>query len=177
MLREPIFKVAPEAFDGIEFRRIGGKEEQCDIGRKVERGGFVKGAVIEEHQMEAGRIGRGKVLQEELKALGIEDGQFQKEPLAGDGFHGPIQIQTLKAIGSGDNRLAPPRSDALAHDGQQPAATLILHPHAPAGVALLLGSLDCAQELRRESRLKLGNGGRVFFGCERRGDLGLACSW
>jgi hypothetical protein len=41
----------------------------------------VKSPVIEQEEREAGRIGGGEVVEEELKALGIESGQFQKEAL------------------------------------------------------------------------------------------------
>jgi hypothetical protein len=41
----------------------------------------VKSPVIEQEGMGAGRIGGGEVGEEELKALGIESGQFQQEAL------------------------------------------------------------------------------------------------
>lgn len=176
MLGKPIFEVAPQAFDGIEFGGIGGKEEQRDVGRQAERVSFVKGPVIEEHEMEAGGVSGREVIEEELKALRIEEGQFQKETLAGERFHRAIQVQTLKAIGSGDDGLHSPRRDAMAEDGQQPTTAFILDPDATATVSLLLSGLDGAQELRGECSLELGHRGSVFFGWERRGALGLACN-
>ena len=64
----------------------------------------------------------------------------------------------------------------MPHDRQEPASAFILHPHATVRVALLVGIVDCGQELRGEGVLKLGNRVKVFFGWERRGDLGLAWS-
>jgi hypothetical protein len=68
------------------------------------------------------------VVEEELKALRIEGGQFQKETLPGKGVDGPIQIQTLEARGRGDNGLDPTGGDPAALDRQQPTATFVLDP-------------------------------------------------
>ena len=71
-VRKPIFEIAPEALDGIEFRGVGRKEEQRDVGGKVQRPRFVKRPIIEEEEVEAGRISSGKMVEKELKALRIK---------------------------------------------------------------------------------------------------------
>jgi hypothetical protein len=110
--------------------------------RSAERVGFVKGPVIEEQQREAGGSSSGKGLQEEVKAWGMEDGQFPEEARAGERFHGPIPIQTLSAISRRPDRLAPTSRDPMPQDGQQPTAALVLRPHATALGAVWAGSLD-----------------------------------
>jgi len=87
---QPIFEIAPEACDRISLRRIRGKGQQGHILGQAESRGFGKGAVIQEQEMEALGIGGGKVVQEELKALGIEQRRLKKEALAGQRFHGPV---------------------------------------------------------------------------------------
>ncbi len=72
ILREPVFEVAPQTFDGIEFGGIGRKEEQPDIGGQAQLARFMKGAIVEEEEVEAVGIGHGEVVEEEFKALGIE---------------------------------------------------------------------------------------------------------
>ena len=81
-LCEPIFEVTPEPLDGIELGGIGRQEHQGDIAWEVQCLGFVEGAIVEQQQMEASRIGGSKMIKEELKALGIEDRQFEKETLS-----------------------------------------------------------------------------------------------
>jgi hypothetical protein len=49
--------------------------------------------------MEARGIGCSKVIEEQLEALGIERGQFEKETLSGKGFNRAVQVETLEAIG------------------------------------------------------------------------------
>jgi hypothetical protein len=51
--------------------------------------------------MEAQRIGGSKMIEEELKALGIKERQFQKETLSRQRFDRPVQIEALEAIGRG----------------------------------------------------------------------------
>ena len=51
--------------------------------------------------MELDGMSRREVIEKELKALSVEGRQFEKETLAGSWFDSPIQIETLKAIGSG----------------------------------------------------------------------------
>jgi hypothetical protein len=58
----------------------------------------VKRAIIEQQEMEAGRISSGKMIEEELKALGIEGRQFQKEALAGEWVDGAVEVETLEVI-------------------------------------------------------------------------------
>jgi len=61
----------------------------------------VKRAIIEQEEREADGIGRSKVVEEKLKALGIEGRQFQKETLPREWSDGPVQGETLEAIRGG----------------------------------------------------------------------------
>ena len=117
-LCQPIFEVAPQPLDRIQLRRIGRKEEQRHIRGQAECPGFMERAIVEQQQVEAGGISGRKMVEEEVKALRIQGGQFQKETLAGHGCHGPIQIQALKAIGRRYDRLDSARGDPMAHDRQ-----------------------------------------------------------
>jgi hypothetical protein len=58
----------------------------------------VKGPIVEQQQMEARGSKSSKVLEEELKALSIQDRQFQKEALPRPRFNRPVQIKTREAI-------------------------------------------------------------------------------
>jgi hypothetical protein len=109
----------------------------------------MKRAVIEQEEMEARGVGSSEMLQEEVKALRIEGGQFQKEALPGHWFHGAIEIPALKAIGGRHDGLAPAGGNPMTHDGQEPAAALILRPHTTVQVPVLASSVDGRQELSR----------------------------
>lgn len=98
---EPIFEVAPKAFDGVEFGRGGREKEQADVGRHVEMASCVKSTIVEQEQLKIGGRGSSEMIKEELKALSIEEGQFEKETFPRLRFYCPVQIQTLKAIGGG----------------------------------------------------------------------------
>ena len=124
--------------------------------------------------MELDGMSRREVIEKELKALSVEGRQFEKETLAGSWFDSPIQIETLKAISAGHQRLNSASGDAVSEDGQESTATLILHPEAPLPISVLLGRRSVAQKMDREGLLKLCDRLRLFFGCERRGALGLA---
>ena len=113
---EPIFEIAPEAFDRIQLRGIGREEEKADIGRQAQSVGLVKGPIIEDEEMEVGGRSGSQLLQEELKEGAGQCGQLQKEALARRRFHGPIQIETLEPIGSRDHGLEPAGGDPAAHD-------------------------------------------------------------
>ena len=58
----------------------------------------MKGAVVEEQQMEGGRIKGGEVIEEELKALSVQERQFQKEALPCEWLDRPVQVETFEAI-------------------------------------------------------------------------------
>jgi hypothetical protein len=76
--------------------------------------GFVKGPIIEQEQMEAGGIGGGKMVEEELKAVRIESGQCEKEALARERFNGAVQIETLEVICCRQERWDAPSGDPPA---------------------------------------------------------------
>jgi hypothetical protein len=174
--REPIFEIAPQPFDRIQFRGIRRKEEQSHVGREAQLPGFVEGPIVEQQQMETGGVGSSKMIEEELKALSIEEGEFQKEALSGQWFDRAVEVETLEAIGGREERLHAAGRDAAAHDGQEAAATFILRPHAPVVIAVLLRGLDLGQELCAERLLEVREVCGLFFGWERRGALALARS-
>jgi hypothetical protein len=126
--------------------------------------------------MKPGGIGGGKVIEEDLKALGIEQRQLEKEALAGQRFHDPIEIEILKTVGRGQERVHPTGGDAAAHEGEQATARFVLGPEAPLRVALLLSTGYACLDVRAESCLKGDDVLKLFFGCERRGALSLAWS-
>src|SRR5215213_3213229 len=115
--------------------------------------------------MEALRVGGGKVVQEELKALGIEQQQLEKEALAGQRFHGPVQGEALETVGRRQERWHPAGCDPAAHDGEQATAGFVLGPQAPLRVAVLASSRYACLELRPKGRLEVGDLCGLFFGC------------
>lgn len=135
----------------------------------------MKGPIVEQEEVEGGGISSGKVLQKELKALSIQERQFQKEALARLGLDRPVQIETLEAIRRREEGLDAAGGDAAAQDGEQAAATFVLRPQPPLPIALVLSTGYLSLEVRAERGLELDNVLRLFFGCERRGALGLAC--
>ena len=134
----------------------------------------MKRPIVQQEEMEASRIGGGKMVEEELKALRIQSWHFQKEALAGEWFDRPVQREKLEVIRSGQTSLAPTSSDATAHDRQQATAAFVLDPQPPLPVALPLGAGYTRSELGVERRLELDPVLGLFFGCERRGALSFA---
>jgi hypothetical protein len=101
----------------------------------------VKRAVIEQQEREAVRSGGGEVIEEEWKALGVEQRQSEKEAGSGQGLHCAVQREALTAIGAGQQGLDAAGRDTATHDGQQTAATFVLGPEAPPGRAVLLDAV------------------------------------
>jgi hypothetical protein len=172
--RKPIFEIAPESLDGVEFRRVGRKEEQPEVGGKAQRPCFVKRTIIEEEQVEAGRISGGKMVEEELKSVRIEDGQFEKEALASQRLDRAVQVESLEVIRRWQERLDATSSDPTTQHWQEPTATFVLHPQPPLGISLLVGTGDTHAELSGKHGLELRDVCGLFFGCERRGALSFA---
>src|SRR5215470_16925313 len=114
--------------------------------------------------MEASKISGGKVIEEELKTLSVEQRQFEKEALSCQRFNRPVQIETLEAISSRQERLDSAGRDAATHDRQQPTATFVLGPQTPLPIALVLGTGYAGLEMRAERGLEVGDGLGVFFG-------------
>ena len=84
--------------------------------------GFVIGPIIEQEQMEAGGIGGGKMVEEELKAVRIESGQFEKEALPRERFHSAVQVETLEVIRRRQERLDATSSDPPAMNPALPTS-------------------------------------------------------
>ena len=117
-----------------------------------------------------------KVVKEELKALGIEQRQLEKEARAGQRFHDPVEVETLEAVGRGQERVHPAGGDPAAHEGEQATARFVLGPEPPLRVAVLLSTGYACLDVRAESCLKGDDVLKLFFGCARRGALSWARS-
>ena len=126
--------------------------------------------------MEPLGIGGGEVVQKELKERGVERRQFEKEAAPGQGFHGAIQVQTLEALGRGQDGLDAGGGDSAPDDRQQATPTLILDPQAALSIAGPASGRYLGLEVGGERARKLLDRGKVFLGCERRGALSLALS-
>jgi hypothetical protein len=100
----------------------------------------VKCAIIEQEEMEAGGSGGGKVVEEELKALSIEDGEFQEEARARERFNGPLQGETLEAVGGRHTRVEAARGEPTTQNGEESTPPFVLYPPAPLLIAVLLGT-------------------------------------
>ena len=124
--------------------------------------------------MEAGRISCGKMVEEELKPVRIEGGQFEKEALASQRLDRAVQVESLEVISSRQERLDATSSDPTTQNWQEPTATFVLHPQPPLGISLLVGTGDTHAELSGERGLELRDGFGLFFGWERRGALSFA---
>jgi hypothetical protein len=133
-------------------------------------------AISEQEEREADGSGRSQVGEEKVKALGIEGRQFQKETLPREWFDGPVQGETLEAIGGWEERLDAARREPAAQNRQEPTATFVLDPQAPLAIALLVGTGYARVELRPERSLELDTIRGLFCGCERRGALSFAFS-
>jgi hypothetical protein len=136
--------------------------------------GLVTGGVVEQQQVKTLTLRGDEVVEEELESLRIEGRQFQEEALAGQRFDGPIQVEALEAVGRGPQGLDAAGGDTVAHERQQATATFVLRPYPTAPLTWLLGGVAPLWEVPGQCLLKLGYRFGVFFGCARRGDLGLA---
>lgn len=112
--------------------------------------------------MEASGISSGKVIEEELKALSVEQRQFEEEALPRQRFDRPVQIETLEAVSRRQEGVNPAGGDAAPHDGQQAATTFVMGPQVPLPIALLLGAGYARLEMRVERGLEVGDVLRVF---------------
>jgi hypothetical protein len=84
---------------------------------------------------------------------------------------------SYQILSGGHQGLDAAGGDAMTKNRQEATATFILGPEAPLPIALLLRPGYTGLELGVEGRLKVSDGLKLFFGCARRGDLGLACNW
>ena len=171
---KPIFESAPESRDGIAFRGVRRKEEQPAVGGKAKRARFVKRSLIEEEEVEAGRIRGGKMVEEEWKPVRSAGGQFEKAALPRERFHRAVQGESLEVRRRRQERWDATSSAPTAQNRQEPPAPFGLPPPPPLGISLLVGTRDTHAELRRECGLELRDVGGLFGGCERRGALSFA---
>jgi hypothetical protein len=75
-------------------------------------------AIVEEQEIQAVRESRREGVNKDLEAFHVQIGQFQEEPLAGGGRHGAIDVEPLKDVLDGTNRLHAVGGEAPAADGQ-----------------------------------------------------------
>ena len=100
----------------------------------------MKCAIIEQEEREAGGSGGGKVVEEELKALSIEGGEFQEEARARERFNGPLPVETLEAVGGRHTRVEAARGEPTTQNGEESTPPFVLYPPAPLLIAVLLGT-------------------------------------
>jgi hypothetical protein len=140
----------------------------------AESPGLGKGARVEQEQMELGGGSRRAVIEKGVKALGAKGRQCEEDTLAGSRFDSPLQIATRRAISAGHPRLTCASGEAVAGEGHEATATVLLPPSPPLVISALVGRRSVAQEMGREGLRKVRDRRRLFCGCERRGALGSA---
>jgi hypothetical protein len=136
---------------------------------------FVKGAVIEDEQIEGLGKCLGKVVKPELEEGGIQPRQFEKAAGAGGRFDGSIEIKIVERVRDGGDGLHAAGGDAPPDNRQHAPAAFILGNHCDRGAVGTGRTL--LMEHRRERRLERDHGFRTFFTCDERGRLGLARSF
>jgi hypothetical protein len=160
---ERVFAISPDPLNGVQLRTIGRQEDEAHVGREGELSGGMRAAVVEEQEMQAVREGCREGVGEQLKALGIQIGQFQEEALAGGGLYGAIDIEPRKDVLDGADGLDAVGREAPAADGQEAEAAFVLAEH-PDGVTII----------RRNSLLEVGLTGRLE---DRDGLRIVLCDW
>src|ERR687891_111992 len=85
--RERVFEVTPDPLDGVQLGAVRWQEYQTYVGGEREPPGGVRATIVQEQEVEAIRKGRREGIDEELEAVGVQRGQFEKEPVAGRRLH------------------------------------------------------------------------------------------
>jgi hypothetical protein len=148
--RERVFEVAPDPLNGVQLGTIGRQEDQAHVGREGEPLGCMRAAIVQQPEIQAVGEGRCEGVDEQLKALGVQIGQFQEEPFTGGGLHGAIDIEPLKDVLDGANGLDALGRETPAADGQEAEAAFVLAKDP-----------DGMQIVRRDSLLEVCLAGRL----------------
>ncbi len=91
----------------------------------------MRATVVQEQDVETVSIRLCEGVDKDLEIIGIQVGQFQKEVFATCGCHGTIDVEPLKDVLDGADRLHATCRQPTATDSQQAKAALILteDPH------------------------------------------------
>jgi hypothetical protein len=120
----------------------------------------MRAAVVQEQEIQAVREGRREGVDEQLKALGVQIGQFQEEPFTGGGLYGAIDIEPLKDVLDCANGLDALGCEAPAADGQEAEAAFVLAEY-PDGTQMVRG--NSVLEVCLTGRLEGWNSLRIFL--------------
>jgi hypothetical protein len=161
----------------MEFGRRGGKEQEAHMRRDAKLGRTVEGGSVESQERKAFAVGGRKVIEEEVNALTMEGRQSQKEALAGERCSRAIPRPMLPAIPGAQQGVYAARGEAVTQEGEHAAAALSLCPEADPGVAWLARGLPRSEGLLGTAAGTRRARSRVFWGWERRGAVGFACSF
>jgi hypothetical protein len=91
-----VFEVAPDSLNWIQLGTLGWQEHEAHVGREREPLGGMHAIIVQEQEIQAVREGHREGADEDLKALGVQIRQLQKEALPADRLHGAIDIEPLE---------------------------------------------------------------------------------
>ena len=103
-----------------------GEKHGHDVRGPLQGVGFVKGAVIEDQQIERIWKRLGKVVEPELEEGSIQPRQFEKEAGAGSRLDGAIEIKRVERVRDSSEGLHAAGGDAPPDNRQQAHAAFIL---------------------------------------------------
>ena len=112
------FQALPDALNRTEFRALRWSEHLAHVCRNRKRLGRMRPTVVQPQEIQARRVGQGLDL--ELEHRRIEIRQFQEEPVAGRGLHGPVNAEPLVTL----TALARYRPTVSFICGPMPSTTL-----------------------------------------------------
>jgi hypothetical protein len=116
--------------------------------------------VVQKEDIQAVGEGLCEGVDEELEHRGIQIGQLQKEPVTRGGLDGAIDVEPLKDMLDGANRLHSTGGEAPPSDGQEAEAAFVL-AEDPDWTRVL--GWDDLLEAFSTGSLERWNGLRVFF--------------
>jgi len=100
---------------------------QTRLSPGLQRFSFVESAVVQNHYVEALAVVSAELLDQQLKHLGMQVRQFQKEILSSQGANCSIEIEVIELVAESAYGLQAQSRDPVAHDRQQSTAALILN--------------------------------------------------
>jgi hypothetical protein len=120
----------------------------------------MRATVVEKQEIQAIREGLREGVDEEVKALGVEIGQFEEKALPGGGCHRAIDVEPLEDMLHRPDGLHPTGRETAAPNGQEAEAAFIL-AEDPDGTQIV--SWNSLLEVRLTRRLESRNGLRIFL--------------
>jgi hypothetical protein len=121
-----VLQVTPDPLNRVQFKAIGRQEHQAHVRREDELLGRMGPTVVQQEDIQAVGEGLREGVDEELEHLGVQIGQLQKEPVTRGGLHSAIDVEPLKDMLDGANRLHAPGGEAPPSDGQEAEAAFVL---------------------------------------------------